>query len=535
MSLYDSRPEKIKLETSEATSIGRIQHFTELTVGAGTECIVLNKEGAKFGGRTFSTANAYIKTDGTYKFKDGNGNVVMDNVDGVQMLKDATVTTAALANLSVDTSKLANLAVEAAKLADSSVESTKIANAAVGSAAIAALAVGTAHIANGAIINAKINDLDAGKINAETISADRIGADTITADKLNVSTLSAISANMGTLTAGTIYGGTIATSSDSNNRIGLFGTNDFACVKGGTLQFAVVNSDASPHGDQGDVIIGNTGGKYVKWDSSAGTLTIRGALNADDITAGKVNASYVKMKGYFEWYEGGDKLGEMGIDTDDNIKIKSDGHDIELKVSSSRSIGMFVNGTREMLCNGDGDWITRSNNTNQVGTDATAWKKIVAYTFTDKCLWLDEEDDLAILKATKPKKDKNGKIERDENGKARLDHYSLPDWIHTGNSLREEIKRKKPEVEQRIKEVDLLIKKANPKKRKALLDKKKMLQEELSNYDLTEEEIVDRTGRNMGHFLDLVAGAVRQLDKKVEKLEKANSLLSAQLNAYRNS
>lgn len=76
------------------------------------------------------------------------------------MLKDASVTTAKIANLAVDVNKLANLSVESAKLADSAVIATKIGNLAVGSAAIAALAVGTAHIANGAILAAKIGDAE---------------------------------------------------------------------------------------------------------------------------------------------------------------------------------------------------------------------------------------------------------------------------------------------------------------------------------------------------------------------------------------
>ena len=270
MSIYDTQAARIKMEKTD-NPVGSIQHFTELSVGAGTECVVMNKEGAKFGGRTFNTANAWIKTDGTYKFKDGSGNVVMDNVDGVQMLKDASVTTAAIADLAVDTSKLADLAVDAAKLADSSVESTKIANAAVGSAAIANLAVGTAHIANGAVLeakigdaavtnakidnlavtNAKINDLDAGKINAGTISADRIGANSITASKLNVSTLSAISADMGSVTAGTITGVTI-TSASGSTYIRLNTGNYLEFVRGGVEKGRIWSDDA------GDIYIKGT-------------------------------------------------------------------------------------------------------------------------------------------------------------------------------------------------------------------------------------------------------------------------------------
>ena len=42
-----------------------------------------------------------------------------------------------------------------------------------------------------------------------------------------------------------------------------------------------------------DVAIGN-GSKYMKWDGSAGTLDIRGSLNADDITAGTITGRTVQ-------------------------------------------------------------------------------------------------------------------------------------------------------------------------------------------------------------------------------------------------
>ena len=45
------------------------------------------------------------------------------------------------------------------------------------------------------------------------------------------------------------------------------------------------------------------------------------------------------------------------------------------------------------------------------------------------------------------------------------------------------------------------------------------MEEEYSNYNLTEEEIVDRTGRNLGAFVDVIAGAVRQLDKRLTLIE----------------
>ncbi len=82
------------------------------------------------------------------------------------------------------------------------IDAAFIKNATITTAKIADLAVDNAQIANGAITNAKINDLSADKINAGTINADRIAANSITAAKLSVTNLAAINANMGTITAG---------------------------------------------------------------------------------------------------------------------------------------------------------------------------------------------------------------------------------------------------------------------------------------------------------------------------------------------
>ena len=46
----------------------------------------------------------------------------------------------------------------------------------------------------------------------------------------------------------------------------------------------------------GDFYLGNkASNKYVFWDQSAGTMEIRGALNADDITAGNITADYINV------------------------------------------------------------------------------------------------------------------------------------------------------------------------------------------------------------------------------------------------
>jgi len=122
----------------------------------------------------------------------------------------------------------------------------------------------SAQIKDAIITNAKILDLDGGKITAATI----------TAAKLNVSQLSAITADLGAITAGTIVlpsGGNVRSGQTAYNT----GVGFFLGNVGGTPQFS----------------IGNPSGNRMTWDGT--TLTIRGTLNADDITVGTLTADRI--------------------------------------------------------------------------------------------------------------------------------------------------------------------------------------------------------------------------------------------------
>lgn len=115
------------------------------------------------------------KINNAYAIIDPNDMKILAN-----KIKDASITTAAIANSAIDNTKLANLAVDAAKLANSAVTATKIANAAVGSAAIATAAIGSAHIANGVITNAHILDATIESAKIKSLTADKIVAGTLT-------------------------------------------------------------------------------------------------------------------------------------------------------------------------------------------------------------------------------------------------------------------------------------------------------------------------------------------------------------------
>lgn len=118
-----------------------------------------------------------------------------------------------------------------------------------------------------------------------------------------------------------------------------------------------------------------------------------------------------------------------------------------------------------------------------LGTNSYAWDNVYADDFINKCMWLDTEDDLALLEAIKPLKDKNGELVL-EKGKAKIDYNTLPDFV------RPHYKYQFRTNEQNEKQFG---KGKTPK-----------------NID----------GYSIGNMLDLAIGAIRQLNKKVNDLEK---------------
>lgn len=141
----------------------------------------------------------------------------------------------------------------------------------------------SAQIKDAIITNAKILDLDGGKITANTI----------TAGKMNVSTLSAITADLGTITAGTVTGATLRTAA-SGRRVVIDADGVVGYDASGNRRFAFLVQNVASFADAGDVIIGDkASNKYVEWDESAGTLKVRGIIDATDISAGTITADKI--------------------------------------------------------------------------------------------------------------------------------------------------------------------------------------------------------------------------------------------------
>lgn len=81
-----------------------------------------------------------------------NGSLI--ELNGLSLIRDGVIGTAAIANASIITGKIANLAVTTGKIADASITNAKIGNA----------AIDTANIANAAVTNAKIASLSVDKL-----------------------------------------------------------------------------------------------------------------------------------------------------------------------------------------------------------------------------------------------------------------------------------------------------------------------------------------------------------------------------------
>lgn len=348
--------------------------------------------------------------------------------------------------------------------------------------------------------------------------------------------LVAASGTLGTITAGTLNG--VALIMSSNPAVAGFyidSTAMYHIIQGAGFPFGVSFANGSAIGDIGDVKIGY-GSKYIFWDQSAGSLTVRGSLNADDITAGTMvgltvesnSSSYRIMldatNRRLAILDGATLRGSLHCDGDGDLKIYST-DDLVFNVASGCQYRFRINDTAQNLIDADGDFQPATNN-NKVGASSFAFTEMNSYSYVDKCLWLDNEDDLAILKATAPKKDRKGNMILDEKtGKPKLDPHSLPDWIHNEKSIRDEIAWKIPVLKSQVSKLESAMEdnKLSKIERKDLETQKKNAEEDLARYDLSEKEIIERTGRNLGHFVDLIAGSVRKLDERLAAIEQKNS------------
>ncbi len=282
MSIFDEQEKPYEFIKSTPSVIGSVQHFSQATFGAGESSIIqLDSEAAKFGGRTLTDAKAYIKTDGTYKFKDASGNDILTNLGlqvsaisnllsiqgwtsdltfsasdndtvawtlGTIKLTDGTtfsIVAGNTGNMSATTyiyfdKAVSETVLQTTTTAATAVGANKILIAVAGNVAVGKLAEFQVFGGKGGV--SKL--ITADNIAASTITANEIAANTITSNKLSVSQLSAIAADLGSITAGTITG-TILQTASSGYRIKVNGSNNkIELLSDSTVQSSIYN-DAS--------------------------------------------------------------------------------------------------------------------------------------------------------------------------------------------------------------------------------------------------------------------------------------------------
>lgn len=261
MSIFDIQTQNIVLPDSTTQSLGAIQHFKELTAGAGSNVFKVNKDGMFLGATAFASAPFRVNYNGAVVASNititggsisgaivsGLGAGSLLNIQGwtfsgVFSATDSdtiawtsgTITLGDGTTFSISAGNTGNISALTYIYLDTAVSTTVLQTTTTSGTAVGAnkilVAVGQNETGKNATFQAfggkGVGQLiTAANIATNTITANEIATNTITANNMNVSTLSSISANIGTITAGTIYGTTIQSSS-GNQRV-VLNTGDY--------------------------------------------------------------------------------------------------------------------------------------------------------------------------------------------------------------------------------------------------------------------------------------------------------------------
>jgi hypothetical protein len=324
--------------------------FSELTVGSGSTIFKANKEGVFAGAVKFSTAPFRVGYNGALVAN----NISINGVDVSNVFTTGGAIITDIINARINTSSKYILS-------DFTFGATDYAGGVKAGDITWNTSTGAVTGGSGIVINR------AGIIGAKNGVA-KFTIDT-NGDATFAGTLSAAAGTLGTITAGTFTGTTFRTASSAPRFEIDTGAMSYATTTATVFSLSFVNSGS--YGDQGDMHIGGTS-KYMDWDQSAGTLTIRGTLNADDISAGTLTGRTVQSssgQGRIEM-NNGDKL--YFYDGSGNVQGTMYGESDDFRLQAADDF-FFYNGTSISYKMSASRFIPNTSESLQLGSDSNRW------------------------------------------------------------------------------------------------------------------------------------------------------------------
>lgn len=302
MGVFNLEQEPLPEKTNESDGKLDISNLRSLKIGAGSDIIVLDKEGQRFGSHLFDDAKAYIKTDGSYKFKNADGDVLIDsnNVGGdfINVINTA---------LNTSSKKI---------LLGFTFEDTDYAGAFKSGNVTWNTETGLPTGGTGVLTNAR--GIMLVKDGAATITLDGSTGDGTF--KGTIAAGSVISANISAdlITTGTLSADRIASGSISDAKLGT------TVISGGKIITGLLTAD--------NIQTGTLTGRTVQATSSTSGANIK-----LDATNKRISFLYDNSeKGYI--YANSD--GYLKIDADSFISIDADGSGDDILISAGDTLGL---------------------------------------------------------------------------------------------------------------------------------------------------------------------------------------------------
>ena len=160
-----------------------------------------------------------------------------------------------------------------------------------------------------------------------------------------------------------------------------------------------------------------------------------------------------------------------------------------LYFKSNYDVHVFLGTTGTGICS----LVPNVDDTSFVGNASYAWDGVYSYDFHDLCSIYDNLDALDLLKSIKQKKNKDGTLKVDKYGHKKMDLLTLPEFLRR-DPTQEDLNKYNTHLEK--------FNKLSDKAKEATLVKPSE----------------PHTFRNLGRYVDLLAGCIKQLNEKVDAL-----------------